>query len=115
VGPTRTAAAAARNRLHAQRASGARGGELGRRASQPKGGRGEGAPAGPRQEADPGEKGGFFLFFYFLFSYNLLLNAYFMETKQLHTREIDAWLSMMQQAKKIFLGFSHTRSRAKSR
>jgi hypothetical protein len=49
VGPTRTAAAAARNRLHAQRASGARGGELGRRASQPKGGRGEGAPAGPRR------------------------------------------------------------------
>jgi hypothetical protein len=76
---------------------------------------GRGGPAGPRQEADPGEKGGFFLFFYFLFSYNLLLNAYFMETKQLHTRQINAWLGMMQQPKKIFLGFSHTRSRAKSR
>jgi hypothetical protein len=38
--------------------------------------------------------------YYFLFSYNLLLSAYFMETKQLHTREIDAWLGMMQQPKK---------------
>jgi hypothetical protein len=62
-----------------------------------------------------GEGGVSFYFFYFLFSYNLLQNTYFTETKQLHTREIDVWLGMMQKPKKIFLGFSQTRSRAKSR
>jgi hypothetical protein len=86
VGPTR-AAAAARNRLRARC-----GGELGHRASRPKGegrggggvgwaastpahdakGKGRGGSrlrggglAGPCQEADPGEKG---VSFYFLFS-----------------------------------------------
>jgi hypothetical protein len=78
-------------------------------------GEGEGqAAAGPRQGNRP-KRGGLGVFSYFLFSYNLLLSAYFMETKQLHRREIDVWLGMMQQPKKIFLGFTHTRFRAKSR
>jgi hypothetical protein len=142
VGPTRAAAAAVHNRLHARCAWGTWG-ELGCRASWPKGGgalragslrrrpttrrgRGEagrgggggegrlgrGELAGPRQGASLGEKGGSF---YFLFSYNLLLSAYFMETKQLHTREIDAWLGMMQQPSKIFPVFTYTRCRANSR
>jgi hypothetical protein len=56
---------------------------------------------GRAKETSPGGRG-FFLFCisYFLFSFNLLLSAYFMETKQLHTREIDAWFDMMQQPKK---------------
>jgi hypothetical protein len=29
-----------------------------------------------------------------------------MEIKQILTREIDAWIGMMQQPKKIFLGFT---------
>jgi hypothetical protein len=51
-------------------------------------GRGKGqAAAGLRQGSRP-KRGGFGGFFsYFLFNYNLLLSAYFMETKQLHTRE----------------------------
>jgi hypothetical protein len=52
-----------------------------------KGGGGKGRPRlGCTREAGPRE-GGFGVFSYFLFSYNLLLSAYFMETKQLHTRE----------------------------
>jgi hypothetical protein len=38
-----------------------------------------------------------------------------METKQIHPKEIDAWLGMMQQTKKIFPGFTYTRCRANSR
>jgi hypothetical protein len=40
------------------------------------------------------------------FPSNPLLSAYFMEIKQILTREIDAWIGMMQQPKKIFLGFT---------
>jgi hypothetical protein len=108
-----------------ERRSRARGGGFGWAAGAPsrpktrEGEKGEGegegqAAAGPRQGNRP-KRGGFGVFSYFLFSYNLLLSAYFMETKQLHRREIDAWLGMMQQPKKIFLGFTHTRFRAKSR
>jgi hypothetical protein len=51
---------------------------------------------------------------YFLFSYNLLLSAYFMETKQLHTREIDAWLGMMHNQRNPLLGFIITQHRVNS-
>jgi hypothetical protein len=46
------------------------------------------------------------LFSHYSFPSNPLLSAYFMEIKQILTREIDAWFGMMQQPKKIFLGFT---------
>jgi hypothetical protein len=49
-----------------------------------------------------GMEGGFWgVFSYILFSPKLLLNEYFMETKQMHTKRIDVWPSMMQQPMKI--------------
>jgi hypothetical protein len=88
-------------------------------ADRPKGERGRAgraAPPGPgggggrgRQAAGPaglqGERGDFPLLFssYFPIIYfisNLLLSAYFMESKQIPQKEIDAWPSMMQQPKK---------------
>jgi hypothetical protein len=38
-----------------------------------------------------------------------------MEINQILTREIDAWIGMMQQPKKIIIGFTYTRYRANSR
>jgi hypothetical protein len=97
----------------APRAWGA-GGELGPRLGRAGGGgAGRGwEPAGPRLEVDQrGGRGKFPNLFISLFSHysfpsNPLLSAYFMEIKQILTREIDAWFDMMQQPKKIFLGFT---------
>jgi hypothetical protein len=95
------------------RGEGARGAGWAVAESRPKGGGdwaegvgGGAAELGRGTPAQEGEEEGnplfylFFLFSHYPFPSNLLLSAYFMETKQIPTREIDAWIDMMQQPKK---------------
>jgi hypothetical protein len=81
-----------------------RGGEAGQATAGSRPGHGW-KPAGPRLEAGP-KRGGGGNYLFYLFPSNPLLSAYFVEIKQILTREIDAWIGMMQQPKKIFLGFT---------
>jgi hypothetical protein len=103
---------------------GARGAGWAAAESRPKGGglgwaEGEGGGTAELGRGTPAQEGGkreipfsiLFLFSHYPFPSNLLLSAYFMETKQILTREIDAWLDMMQQPRKIFSGFTYTRCR----
>jgi hypothetical protein len=98
-----------RRRLQPPRAPRAWG--VGGRAGPAAGPRG-GSRGRPRLEAGPrGGRGKFPNLFISLFSHypfpsNPLLSAYFMEIKQILTREIDVWFGMMRQPKKIFLGFT---------
>jgi hypothetical protein len=105
------------------------GGELGRRLGRARGGDGWAAePAGPRGKRGgggrlgcarkPAQEGrGVPFYFPFPIFHNLLLNAFFMETKQVLTPTPITleWFGMMQQPKKIFLGFTYTNCRANRR
>jgi hypothetical protein len=66
-------------------------GRLGRRASRPKGEEGRRGGGWATPGSRPKRKGGFFSIyfpiFHYLFPSNLLVNAFFMETKQILTRK----------------------------
>jgi hypothetical protein len=67
---------------------------------------GRGGEAGQTAAGSQPKRGGGGNSLFYLFPSNPLLSAYFVEIKQILTREIDAWIGMMQQPKKIFLGFT---------
>jgi hypothetical protein len=108
-GPQGEGGGGSNRRVHDARGGG---GELGPRLGHRADPRRGGGPAGPRAGGEERERGKDFPF---SISY-LALNStpkYFSQITRTQARK--SWSSMMQQQKKIFLGFTYTRSRAKSR